>query len=71
MKKVLGLDLISIISVSDSVTHLFENQNTLFCSLAYFIAPEFNLSTMLQGTPHKELLSVLCDVMVQVSPSST
>lgn len=43
---VLGLDLISIISISDNIRYLFENQNTYFCLLAQCLAPEFNLSRM-------------------------
>lgn len=60
------LDLISMISVSNMIMYLFENlKNTYFSFLAHCIPPKSNLSPMMDT--HMKILSVLCDIMLEVS----
>lgn len=56
------LDLISMISVSNTIMYLFENLKNSF--LAHCIPPKSNLSPMMYT--HMKILSVLCDIMLEV-----
>ena len=57
---------ISMISVSDMIMYLFENlKDSYFSFLTYCIPPKSNLSPKMYT--HMKILSVLCDVMLEVS----
>lgn len=68
---VLGLDLISVISVSETTMHLLESRTLTFVYWLKCIAPQFNVKFHGVRHPRKEILSVLCDRMLEVGTSST